>query len=229
LSDCRTKDKEKAELFIVEGDSAGGSAKQARDSEFQAILPLFGKVLNSERARLDQVIKNDKYKILVKALGAGIGETFSINNIRYKKIIIMADADVDGSHIRTLYLTFFYRHLPEILNNNLLYAAVPPLYKAIWGKNKKYLIDEKEKEDFENEMKAKKVSYIISRFKGLGEMNYDELATTMDPKTRILKQITVEDAEEADRVFDMLMGKEVAPRKHFIQANAKFAELDLHG
>lgn len=230
LADCRTKDRTRAEIFIVEGDSAGGSAKQARDSEFQAILPLFGKVLNTERARLDQVIKNEKLKILIKALGTGIGDTFNADNCRYNKVIIMADADVDGSHIRTLYLTFIYRHMPELVQKGMLYAAVPPLYKAIWGKNKRYLIDEIEREEFEEQMKIEGKQYSISRFKGLGEMNYDELSvTTMDPESRVLKQITVQDAEEADRIFDMLMGEEVAPRKHFIQANAKLADLDLHG
>ncbi len=229
LADCRTKDRTKAELFIVEGDSAGGTAKQARNSEFQAILPLFGKILNSERARLDQVIKNDKLKLLIQALGAGIGDTFNIEKIRYHKIIIMADADVDGAHIRTLYLTFIFRHLPELVYNGMLYAAVPPLYKATWGnKGKKYILTDEELEEFQKEMEQKGITYTLSRFKGLGEMNYQELAvTTMDPKTRVLRKITVEDVEEADKIFEMLMGKEVAPRKHFIQANAKLATLDL--
>lgn len=229
LADCRTKDRSKAELFIVEGDSAGGTAKQARNSEFQAILPLFGKVLNTERARLDQVIKNDKLKLLIQALGAGIGDTFNIEKIRYHKIIIMADADVDGAHIRTLYLTLVFRHLPELVYNGMLYAAVPPLYKAVWGKNnKKYIFTDEEKEKFQKEMALTGTAYTLSRFKGLGEMNYQELSvTTMNPETRLLKKITVNDVEEADKIFDMLMGKEVAPRKHFIQANAKLATLDL--
>lgn len=228
LTDCRTRDRSRAELFIVEGDSAGGPAKQARDPEFQAVLPLFGKVLNTERARLDQIVKDSKLKILIQALGTGIGDTFNLANIRYHKLIIMADADVDGSHIRTLYLTFIYRHLPEIVHAGMLYAAVPPLYKGVWGKSKKYLIDDEARETFETQMKKEGKSYQLSRFKGLGEMNYDELAITMDPETRVLKRITIDDAEEADRTFEMLMGVEVGPRKHFIQANAALAELDLH-
>ena len=229
LADCRTKDKERAELFVVEGDSAAGPAKQARDSEYQAILPIFGKVLNTERARLDQVVKNDKFIHLIRAIGAGIGETLEVENSRYNKIILMADADVDGSHIRTLHLTFLFRHMKPLVEEGMVYAAVPPLYKAAWGKNKKYLADDQDKDEFEQEMKKKGQKYTISRFKGLGEMNYQELGeTTMDPKTRILKKITIEDTEEADQTFDMLMGKEVAPRKNFIQANATAAELDFH-
>lgn len=227
LADCRTKNADEAELFIVEGDSAGGTAKQARNSEFQAILPLFGKVLNTERARIDQVIKNDKLKLLIRALGTGIGDTFDISNIRYKKLIIMSDADVDGAHIRTLYLTFIYRHIPKLVEAGYLYAAVPPLYKATWGKNKQYLYDDTEREAFEKKISKETKSYTVTRFKGLGEMNYEELRETMDPKTRILKRIAVEDAEAANEVFEMLMGENVAPRKHFIQANASMADVDL--
>lgn len=229
LADCRTKDAERAEIFIVEGDSAGGSAKQARDSEIQAILPLFGKPLNTERARIDQIVKDRIFKPLIQAIGAGIGDLFNPKNARYHKIIIMADADVDGSHIRTLYLTFFFRHLPEIIEQGMLYAAVPPLYKATWGKNKRYLIDDKDRQEFEAKMQKENKKYTIGRFKGLGEMNADELwETTMNPATRVLKQITIQDFEEANNIFEMLMGKEVAPRKHFIQANAISADLDLH-
>lgn len=229
LADCRTKEAEKAELFIVEGDSAGGSAKQARDSEYQAILPIFGKVLNTERARLDQIVKSDKSVIFIKALGTGIGDTFELKNLRYHKIIIMTDADVDGSHIRTLHLTFLFRHMRELVEAGMVYAAVPPLYKATWGKNKKYLTDEAEKDELEAKLQAAGSKYNIGRFKGLGEMNYDELwETTMNPKTRVLKQVQIDDAEEANEVFEMLMGKEVAPRKLFLQANATYADLDLH-
>ncbi len=228
LADCRTKDPHRAEIFIVEGDSAGGTAKKARDSEFQAILPLFGKPLNTERARLDQVVKNEKFRYLIQALGTGIGEFFEIKNARYHKIIIMADADVDGSHIRTLYLTFMFRHLRPVIEAGLLYAAVPPLYKATFGKQRKYLLDDSEKDKFEKEMRKTGKKYMISRFKGLGEMDFEDLRdTTMDPEKRLLKQITIDDAEEADKVFDMLMGQESAPRKIFIQANASQAELDL--
>ena len=228
LSDCRTKNRNLAELFVVEGDSAAGPAKDARDPEFQAILPIFGKILNTERARLDRIVKSENLKCLIKAIGTGIGDSFNIENIRYGKIIIMADADVDGSHIKTLYITFFFRHLPELVQAGLLYAAVPPLYRANWGKNKQYLLDEDDRVKFETQMKESKKSYTISRFKGLGEMNFDELGvTTIEPKSRILKKITIDDAEAADKAFEMLMGKEVAPRKAFIQANATEATLDL--
>lgn len=229
LADCRAKDSKDAELFIVEGDSAGGSAKQARDSEFQAILPINGKILNTERARLDQIVKDTKFVTLIKAIGTGISETFNIKSLRYGKIIIMTDADVDGSHIRTLYLTFMFRHFRELIDSGNLYAAVPPLYKAVWGKNRKYILDDDDKDKFEKEMAKTKQKYIINRFKGLGEMDYEDLwETTMNPKTRVLKQIAVGDAEEANEVFEMLMGKEVAPRKLFIQGNATYADLDLH-
>jgi len=224
LADCQSKDPEECELFIVEGDSAAGPAKQGRNRKTQAILPLFGKILNTERARLDKVIKSEKLKDLIIAIGGGIAEEFDIKKLRYRKIIIMTDADVDGSHIKTLYLTFFFRHLKSIIENGYLYVAVPPLYKATTKKTKEYLFDDEQK----NEYQLHSPNAVIQRFKGLGEMNADELAeTTMDPDKRVLHQITVDDAEQADQVFTTLMGDEVLPRRKFILAHAKQADLDV--
>jgi DNA gyrase subunit B len=226
LADCSEKNPEKTEIFIAEGDSAGGSAKQARNRSTQAVLPLFGKILNTERARLDKIVDSDKLKALVIAIGAGIGEHYDPKKLRYGKIIIMADADVDGMHINTLYLTFFYRHMPELIQEGHIYVAVPPLYKATWGKEKRYLFDDAERQKFLKTADGPKA--IIQRFKGLGEMNADELwETTMNPQTRRLKQINIEDAARADEVFTMLMGEEVAPRKRFIQTHARDANLDI--
>lgn len=226
LADCQTSDPTYSELYIVEGDSAGGSAKQGRDRRFQAILPLGGKILNTERAHLDKIVKFEEIKDLIVALGGGIGESLNYDKIRYHRVIIMCDADVDGSHIRTLLLTFFYRHMPELIKRGFLYVAVPPLYRIQIGKEVFYAYSEEEKERIIKE--AGNGKYIVQRYKGLGEMNPIQLwETTMDPKVRILKRVTVEDAEEADRMFSILMGEEVPPRKKFIQTHARLATLDI--
>jgi DNA gyrase subunit B len=225
LADCQSNDASASELYIVEGDSAGGSAKQGRDRKFQAILPLGGKILNTERAQLDKIIKFEEIKDLIIALGGGIGDSLNYDKIRYHRIIIMTDADVDGEHIKTLLLTFFYRHMPEIIGRGYLYIALPPLYRVQAGKDIKYAFDDEEKDKVVKDIGGK---VLIQRYKGLGEMNPTQLwETTMDPKMRTLKQVSVEDAEEADRMFTMLMGEEVPPRKKFIQTHAKMATLDI--
>jgi len=224
LADCQTREPEDAEIFIVEGDSAGGSAKQARNPEFQAILPLFGKVLNAEKHRLDRVLENEKIRNLITAVGTGIGEEFDIDETRYHKIILMTDADVDGAHIRTLYLTFLYRQMPELLENGYVYAAQPPLYRIRYKGETHDAMTEAERERIVEEVCNGEPDQ-VQRFKGLGEMNPEQLwQTTMDPSNRILKRIGIEDAAAADRMFSILMGDAVGPRKQFIKEHAENAE-----
>ena len=226
LRDCNDRDPSLTELYIVEGDSAGGSATQGRDSRFQAILPLWGKMLNVEKARADKVYGNDKLKPVITALGAGLGEEFDINKLRYHKVIIMADADVDGSHIRTLLLTFFFRYMRPLIEHGYVYSAMPPLYKLTRGKTSRVAFSDDERDRISAELRADNpnAKVDISRYKGLGEMDAHELwETTMDPEKRTLRRITLEDAILADETFTVLMGEKVEPRKEFIEKNAQYA------
>ena len=224
LADCHEKDPSKTELFIVEGDSAGGSAKMGRDSNIQAILPLWGKMLNVEKARADRIYGNDKLMPVVTALGTGIGDEFDISKVRYHKIFIMADADVDGSHICTLMLTFFFRYMRPLIDNGYVYVAQPPLFKLQKGQTVKYAYNDDEMKILSAEMPGAKVN----RYNGLGEMNPDQLwETTMNPDNRVIVQIKIEDAERADEAFSILMGEQVEPRRQFIEKNAKYANLDV--
>lgn len=247
LADCSISDPSQCELYLVEGDSAGGSAKQGRDRRFQAILPLKGKILNVEKARINKIVENDEIRSIVTAIGAGLGnsEEFDDKKIRYDKIILMCDADVDGSHIRTLLLTFFYRHMREIIDTERLYIAQPPLFKIKKGKTELYAYDETERDEILKSLKVDKknvvnteeggsapaavseTKVVISRFKGLGEMNPEQLwATTMNPETRTILKVTSENASAADKMFRVLMGEEVEPRRKFIEENAKYANID---
>ena len=247
LADCSINDPEHCEIYIVEGDSAGGSAKQGRDRRFQAILPIKGKILNVEKAKLNKILENQEIQAMIAALGAGIGEEFNPEKSRYGKIILMTDADVDGSHIRTLLLTFFYRHMKELITSGRVYIAQPPLYKVKKGKEEHYAFDDEERDkilkqlrkdmktkagvvddDDEVDEEGQPKGVTISRYKGLGEMNPEQLwSTTMNPETRTVLQVNVESAAAADKIFETLMGDAVEPRRAFIEKHAKYANLDI--
>lgn len=227
LADCSLKDPAKCEVYIVEGDSAGGSAKKGRDSKTQAILPLWGKMLNVEKTRLDKVLHNEKLQPIIATLGTGVGKDFDLTRIRYHKVIIMADADVDGSHIRTLLLTFFFRYLPQIIEAGYVYLAMPPLYRIAWSKKELYVYSDTERDEALESI-GKKSGVAVQRYKGLGEMDGTQLwETTMNPVRRKMMQVVLSDAVEADRVFSTLMGEDVEPRRKFIEENAIYARLDV--
>ena len=227
LADCSEKDPDLCEIYLVEGDSAGGSAKSARDRRLQAILPLKGKILNVEKARLDKMLSHEEIKVLITAVGTGFGDEYQSDNLRYGKVIIMTDADVDGAHIRTLLLTFFFRFMPKLIEEGHLFIAQPPLYSISQGKKMNWLFNELEREDYlKNNQSNKTLNF--QRYKGLGEMNPEQLwETTMDPDHRMLKKVTIENAQVSSDLFTMLMGEEVGPRKSFITKHSTEANIDI--